>query len=106
MTLENQLNKLETSILIKRAFTGAGIAILIACILIMIFGNKDNLIVIALTTTAIAGIGTGTFYYFLNDFLKLYGFKSILAKLFSLLVFAASFWLALVFALAQVGLWD
>ncbi len=107
MTLQDQLNyKFEPGLLFKRALSAAGIAIIIASIFIMIFGNEENLIWIALATTAISGLGVGVFYYFLNDFLRPDGFKNILAKLFSLLVFAASFWLALIFALVQVGLWD
>ena len=107
MTLQDSLNyKFNSGLLIKRALTGAGISILIASIMIMIFGNEGNLIWIALTTTAIAGIGAGVTYYFLNDLLQPHGFKNVLAKIFSLLIFAASFWLALIFALAQVGLWD
>tara|TARA_R100000935_G_C2817224_1_gene157894 strand:+ start:434 stop:757 length:324 start_codon:yes stop_codon:yes gene_type:complete len=107
MTLQDQLDyKFKFSLLFKRALTATGFAIIIASIFIIIFGNEGNLIWIALTTTAVAGIVAGTVYYFLNDFLKPYGLKGILSKIFSLVVFAASFWLALVFALAQVGLWD
>ncbi|MDR5591001.1 hypothetical protein [Christiangramia sp. SM2212] len=107
MTLQDQLNhKFESGLLFKRGLSAAGIAILIASVLIMIFGNEGNLVWIALTTTAIAGFGAGIFYYLLNDFLQPNGLKNVLAKIFSLLVFAASFWLALIFALAQVGLWD
>ena len=105
--MTNQMNySMQPSLLLKRTLIGAGAAILLVSILILIFGNEGNLIWIALLTTSIAGMGSGITYYLLNDFLQPSGFKRILAISFSLLLFAFSFWLALIFALAQVGLWD
>lgn len=105
--MTNQMNySVQPLLLLKRTLVGAGLAILLVSILIVIYGNEGNLIWIALLSTSIAGMGSGITYYLLNDLLQPGGLKRILAISFSLSFFSFSFWLALIFALAQVGLWD
>ncbi|MDT0643204.1 hypothetical protein RM553_10230 [Zunongwangia sp. F363] len=107
MTLQNQLKyRLDLKIFLKRALTGAGLALLLLAVFLMMFGKVEYFFWIAASSISIGGAGAGAAYYLCCDLLEPQGTQRIIPKIFSAVLFLVSFWLSLVFALAQVGLWD
>ena len=107
MTHQNQLNyELDVNVLSKRILTGILASVLLLAIFLISFGEPHAFIYIAALTTSLAGAGSGVLYYILCDYLKSGGIKMILARVICAILFLLTFWLGIVFALGQVGLWD
>ena len=105
MTIEHPL-KLNYALASKRALSGAGIALLLLAVILLIVGEIESWVYIPIITTSIGGACSGLFYYLVHDlFFKDYKYGKLI-KVFCGICFIIIFWLSLVFALAQVGLWD
>ena len=105
MTIEHPL-KLNYAFASKRALSGAGIALLLLAVILLIVGEIESWLYIPIITTSIGGACSGLFYYLVHDFFsKDYKYGKLI-KVFCGICFIIIFWLSLVFALAQVGLWD
>ena len=105
MTIENPM-KLDYALVLKRALTGAGIALLLLAGILLKVGEIESWVYIPIITTSIGGAGGGVFYYLIRDFFFKGHKYTKLISLFCGFCFLVIFWLSLVFALAQVGLWD
>ena len=105
MILEHPI-KLDYQLAGKRALTGAGIALLLLAGILLKVGAIESWVYIPILTTSIGGACSGLFYYLVRDFFfKDYKYPK-LVSIFCGFCFLIIFWLSLVFALAQVGLWD
>ncbi|WBL21631.1 hypothetical protein [Zunongwangia sp. HRR-M8] len=105
MTIKHPL-RINYLLASKQAVTGAGIALLLLAVILLIVGEIKSWVYIPIITTSIGGACSGLFYYLAHDlFFKDHKYRNII-NLFCRFCFLVIFWLSLVFALARVGLWD
>lgn len=93
-----------------RMFTGAAIALLIIVTFLLQVNEPDPAwpkywMVRPLIITPLAGATGGAIYYFINNKLAMGGWKKILVRLFSILVFIFILWVGIVLGLDGT-LWD
>lgn len=107
MTTSEELNQsINYKILVKRCLQGAGLAVIYLAILRAMIGEIEEWVWLPITTVSVGGTGAGILFYFLVDFLFPKSGKKVLLTIFCVLVHFGFFWLSLIAALDQVGLWD
>ena len=109
MTKQNELqHSLNFGCLSKRALQGAGIALVLIIMFLVITGAIDEglWIFLPMTTVTAGGAFGGIFYYLVNDLWSQTGWKRVAVNILCLLVYIFSLYFSLIAALNVTGHWD
>jgi hypothetical protein len=109
MTWQNELQRgLNSRFLLIRALQGAGIALVLLMIFLLLPKNivYGSWVLWPMLTVAIGGACGGIFYH-LTGFLRSQGgWIKVAVIILCVLVYIVGLWLSLVYGLSVVGLWD
>jgi hypothetical protein len=112
MTAQNLPQHYKFEMFSRRAFQGVAIAfILLTLFLIVnfIFLDPPEIgywTLISYLTVSFGGAMGGIFFYLLQPFRNMGGWKKAAANVLSCIVYIIGLWISLVIALALTGLWD
>lgn len=110
MTWQNELlHVLQSKLLIKRAVRGAGIALLLVSIFLLIIskGHIGPLMLVPLSIVPFAGAVAGACYYIqLELFRNLGSWQRMLLNGLGVLAYLVVLFLSLVYALSLTGHWN
>ena len=106
MTLDTIPSRNTSPLLVKRILIGSLVNLLVLSLILVATGELAGWIWIPMLTVSIAGAIGGIIYHVLNDRLEVSNGKRWALIAFSILIHLIGFWLGMVFALAQVGLWN
>ncbi len=95
---------------VKRAIQGAAIVLLLVLLFIFLAGVKaleyDPWIFLPIITVSVGGFSGGILFYLMDRLRYQGGWKKVLAKIFSLLIYCVTLWLSLLAALHGTGQQD
>jgi len=109
MTTQNEIHQfLHSSTLLKRALTGAGAAVTLLTIFLLIVGGLDDgfWILIPASAVTIAGALGGIFYDLADHIRRQRNWNKLVVNIFCLLAYLAGLYMSLILALNFTGHWD
>lgn len=92
----------------KRIWQGAGIALLLVCIFLLIIsnGNIGSLMLVPMAYVTVGGAAGGAFFSLMDLLRSQGGWQKILANVVSTLAYVVILYACLILALSVTGHWD